>query len=767
MLQALNIKVNGRIQGVGFRPFVYSLAKKYELKGSVKNNKGSVIIHVEGQSQNISKMVKDLKLNPPRLSKIMEIQIDQTVLKGYKEFSIDPSQKDGNAVPLVSSDAAICSQCLEEMFDPQNRRYEHPFINCTQCGPRYSIITSQPYDRPNTTMKNFIMCSDCHKEYEDPSNRRHHAQPICCPECGPDLYLLSHTGELLERNKRALEIAAERLKQGKVVAVKGVGGYHLACDAFKERAVSLIRHKKNRPERPLAVMAKSIETVKRFCYVSKEEEQVLTSAEMPIVVLKRIKDNPMMPANISPGLSTLGIMLPYSPLHHLLFKESGLDCLVMTSANLSALPIHYKDDTLHQIQGMCEFILTHNRKIHLPIDDSVIRIDGQHIQFLRRARGYIPELFPASRNVDGILALGANQKNTFAIGRNKTVIMSPHIGELDNEEMNKFYEEKLTHYKDWFQVEEKYIAKDKHPSFATAALASRSNKEIIPVQHHHAHHVSCMEENQIDKPCIGIILDGTGFGDDGHIWGFECLYGNAYFVERLGHLKYTPLPGGEKAIKEPWRNAAGMILYNWPQEGKILANQLFPDKTKEINIIESMIKNRLNVPLAGTCGRLFDAVSAILGICLYSTYEGEAAIKLSDYMEDIDDAINVGAYPFNVQKTKENLIQIDATMMLYQIMQEKLQNESIKNVIAKFHNTILRCCIEMVLRSVNERPELNRSVVLSGGSFQNIYLLREMKRLLLENGFNVYTHKNVPCHDGGISFGQLVIAAAKINQRST
>ncbi|MFG6497250.1 carbamoyltransferase HypF [Fictibacillus sp. UD] len=765
MLQALSIKISGRIQGVGFRPFVYSLAKKYELKGTVKNNKSSVIIHVEGHSKNISNMVKDLRLSPPRLSKIIEMQIEQTVSKGYKEFSIEPSQPDGHAVPLVSSDAAICTQCLEEMFDPLNRRYEHPFINCTQCGPRYSIITNQPYDRPNTTMKNFIMCSDCQKEYEDPSNRRHHAQPICCPECGPDLYLLSHTGELLERNKKALEIAAEKLKQGKIVAVKGVGGYHLACDAFQERAIAHIRHKKNRPERPLAVMAKSIETVKRFSYVSKVEEQLLTSAEMPIVVLKRIKDTPM-PANISPGLSTLGIMLPYSPLHHLLFKETELDCLVMTSANLSGMPIHYKDDDLDQIHEMCEFILTHNRKIHLPIDDSVVRLDGQHFQFLRRARGYTPELFPTSRNIEGIIALGANQKNTFAIGTNKTVIMSPHIGELDNEEMNRFYEEKLTHFKDWFQIEEKYIAIDKHPAFATAALASRSNKEIIRVQHHHAHHVSCMEENHIDQPCIGIILDGTGFGDDGHIWGFECLYGNANVVERLGHLSYTPLPGGEKAIKEPWRNAAAMILYHWPHEGKNLAYQLFPDKLKQINLIESMINNRLNVPLAGTCGRLFDAVSAILGICMYSTYEGEAAIKLADYMEDIDDAFNSGTYPFNLKKA-ESLVEIDYTRALYQIIQEKLQNEPHEKIITKFHNTIIRCCVEMVLRSVNDRPELNKSVVLSGGSFQNIYLLREMKRLLLEKGFKVYTHKNIPCHDGGISFGQLVIAAAKINQRST
>lgn len=762
MYRALKIEVNGRVQGVGFRPFVYSLAKKYHLTGTVQNNRDSVIIIVEGMNDKLVQMVEELKTSPPRLSKINELTIHQIAPADYEEFLIVPSQDTGHSVPFISVDAAICKECLEEMVDPSNRRFQYPFINCTQCGPRYTIIESQPYDRPFTTMKEFTMCSLCRQEYEDPANRRHHAQPICCSECGPTVTLLSQAGEPLAENQQAITQTIDLIKRGHIIGIKGIGGYHLACDAYRENANSRLRRKKNRPQRPLAVMVPSIDAVRSLCHISEHEEEMLTSPEMPIVILTR-KENSSLPANLSPGLSTIGVMLPYSPLHHLLFGESGLQCLVMTSANRSGLPIQYKDDSLDNLQEMCDYILTHNRPIHLPIDDSVIQCDGEKTVYLRRARGFAPDPIKTNFFVDQVIALGGYQKSTFALGKQNHAVMSPYIGDLENEEMLHCFEDQLHHFKTWLGVEEKYVAVDKHPFYATVSITKKLNGKIIPVQHHHAHHVSCMEDNGIKEPCFGIILDGTGYGEDGHIWGFECLYGNAASFERLAHLRYTPLPGGERAVKEPWRNAVGMLLYYWPKEGKELAHQLFPDKTKEIHVIEQMIKFQINAPFAGTCGRLFDAVSAILGVCLTSTYEGEAAIKLSDYMSGIDRVDSLKeTYPFHLQTSKQNELQLDLSPMIYQIIEEKLQQHSITNIIQTFHRTIVSCCVQMVLTLAKNRQELNRAVVLSGGSFQNIYLTREIQRRLQNEGFTVYTHKNIPCHDGGLSLGQLIIAAETV-----
>ncbi len=766
MRRALKIEVNGRVQGVGFRPFVYSLSKKYHLTGTVQNNKDSVIIIAEGTNEQLVRMVEKLKMSPPRLSKINEIIICEIAPAGYEEFLIVPSQEDGDSIPFISVDAAVCDDCLEEMTDLSNRRFQYPFINCTQCGPRYTIIESQPYDRPYTTMREFTMCPLCREEYEDPANRRHHAQPICCSVCGPTVILRNQAGEPLAENQQAISHTIDLIKKGRIIAIKGIGGYHLACDAYQESTVARLRQKKNRPQRPLAVMVQSIDAARSLCHISDREEEMLTSPEMPIVVLTR-KGDFSLPANLSPGLSTIGVMLPYSPLHHLLFWESGLECLVMTSANRSGLPIQYKADSLDDLQEMCDYFLTHNRQIYLPIDDSVIQCNGENPLYLRRARGFAPDPIQTNSLADQIIALGGNQKNTFAIGKKNHVVMSPHIGDLENEEMIHCFEEQLHHFKDWLGVEEKYVAVDKHPLYASASIAKRLNGKVIPVQHHHAHHVSCMEDNGLEEPCFGIILDGTGYGEDGNIWGFECLYGNAASFERLAHLRYAPLPGGERAVKEPWRNAVGMLLYYWPKEGKELAHQLFPDKMKEINVMEQMIKFQINAPFAGTCGRLFDAVSAILGICSTSTYEGEAAIKLSDYMNDIPHMDSPKeTYPFHLQTSNQNELQLDVSPMIYQIIQEKLQQHSTTKIIQTFHRTIVSCCVQMVLTLVENRPELNKTVVMSGGSFQNIYLAREIHRCLRKEGFNVYTHKNVPCHDGGLSLGQLIIAAKTVAQNT-
>ncbi|MCQ6277333.1 carbamoyltransferase HypF [Bacillus sp. V3B] len=761
MYKAIKIIVKGKVQGVGFRPFIYYLSKKYHLNGTVQNNLDGVIIMVEGEEEKLEEMVDKIKKYPPKLAKINEVNIHQIPITHYKEFTIIPSEKNGESIPWIPADAAICEDCLEEMKDPHNRRFQYPFINCTQCGPRYTIINRLPYDRTNTSMKKFTMCHDCEVEYEDPLNRRHHAQPICCSKCGPTVTLYNQSGKSLAENQSAITQTVDQIKQGKIIAIKGIGGFHLACDAYQERVVDQLRLRKKRPQKPLAIMVKSLEAARNLCYISSQEEELLTSPEMPIVILQRKRDG-VLPQNISPGLTTIGIMLPYTPLHHLLFENHKLECIVMTSANLSGIPIFYKDDSLDHLQNICDYILTHNREIYFPIDDSVVQCDGENTIFVRRARGFVPEPLKTTSNVDHIIALGGNQKTTFAVGKKNQIVISPHVGDLENEELMVSLKEQLNHYKEWMGIKEQYFAVDKHPLYASTSMAKGLNRKVISIQHHHAHHVSCMEDNGLDEPCLGIILDGTGYGEDGQIWGFEFLYGNAYSFERLAHLQYTPLPGGEKAVKEPWRNAVGMLLYYWPQEGKELCMKLFPERVKEINIIEKMIVHQINTPMAGTCGRLFDVISAILRICWISTYEGEAAIKLSDYMNRTELESTDAVYSFHLKSNIQSQLQVDFSPMIYQIIQDKLQQQSIIKIIQKFHRTIVSCCVQMVSKLVRNRPDLNKTVVLSGGSFQNVFLSREIQKGLQKEGFNVYSHKQVPCHDGGLSLGQIIVAAHEV-----
>lgn len=758
MYKALKLIVNGKVQGVGFRPFIYLLANKYGVVGTVQNNVDCVTIIVEGQEKSLLEMIDEIKLSPPPLSKINNVYIYEVAPSFYRDFTIRPSEASGAAFPWTTADAAICKDCLDELMDPKNKRYLFPFINCTQCGPRYTITYQLPYDRPNTTMAPFEMCPNCRDEYDEPTNRRHHAQPICCPQCGPALRLFNNSKQMIAENYAAVTQVVQHLKQGKIVGIKGIGGYHLAGDAYQEHTIRRLRVRKNRPQRPLAIMVKSLKIAREFCHISKQQEQILTSPHMPIVILHK-KSNCGLPENLSPGLSTLGIMLPYTPLHTLLFSEDDLQCLVMTSANPLGYPILYEEESFECLMEMCDFVLTHDREIFLPIDDSVIQSDGEQMMPIRRARGFVPDPIHTESKVDGIIALGGQQKNTFAIGREKKIILGPHIGDLNNEEMLRFFQQQLQHYQKWFGVQGEYIAIDQHPLYATTLLAQYFEGQVIPTQHHHAHLVSCMVENKLEQPCLGIILDGTGYGDDGCIWGFEFLYGNAASVERLGHLQYTPLPGGEKAIEEPWRNAVGMLLHHYPEEGIKLAMTLFPEKKKEILIIKQMIKSRINSPMAGTCGRLFDAVSAILGICEQSTYDGEASIKLSDVMLREPFNYDEKSYPFHIIKDKNGLFLLDVSPMINQIILDKFNKIELQKIIQAFHQTIVLCCVEMIKKIAEERPDLNRNVVLSGGSFQNHYLASEIKRRLQHETFHVYTHQEVPCNDGGLSLGQVMIAA--------
>lgn len=760
--EAIKISVLGRVQGVGFRPFVFALAEKFSIKGTVQNNMDGVKIIAEGIASSLEAFVSAIKDKKPRLAKIIKLSVENIELRNFIAFTIVESDRGGTSSLVIPIDSAVCDDCLEEMSDPTNFRYQYFFINCTQCGPRYTIIKELPYDRPYTTMTNFALCDNCNKEYQDPLNRRHHAQPIACPSCGPTVTLTSTNGEVLKKGSAAIETTKKLLKAGKIVAIKGIGGYHLACNAYDAMAINTLRVRKNRPHRPLAIMAATVPIIERIAYINEVEKKVLESPEAPIVVVTQ-REKLELANLIAPGMKTIGLFLPYTPLHKLLFMNSDLDLLIMTSANPSGLPMLYKDsEAVTYLNGIADFILTSNRDIEHPVDDSVVQVVDRELQFFRRARGYAPDPLMTKKIVEGLIALGPQQKNTFAIGRHEQIFIGPHIGDMGSIEVTNHYLNEMNHLLKWLGVEPKSVAIDMHPLYETTKMATEmKSRKIISVQHHHAHHVSCMEDNQLSDPCFGIILDGTGYGEDGHIWGFELLYGDARGYKRLGHLGYSPLPGGEKAVKEPWRNAVGMLVSQFGfNEGVELSNLFFPKKQSEIEMIAMMIKKQLNSPLAGTCGRLFDAVSALLGICEVSTYEGEAAIRLSELVSEKDDCRQY--YPFQISVQK-GLSEVSSKEILRQVINDVLSGTDTKKVALKFHQTIVEICFELLTKAVTEKPLLNKTVVLSGGSFHNRYLLHHLVKNLKKANFQVFTHKNVSCNDGGVSLGQLMIASEQLS----
>lgn len=760
MSEAVKIIVRGRVQGVGFRPFVYQLAQKMGLKGTVQNNMDGVRIIWEGSGAAIRKALEELKLSPPRLSRIDTVVAEQIAAEGRGTFSILPSDRTGKSSLVIPIDSAVCDDCLREMRDPANFRYRYPFINCTQCGPRYTIIDALPYDRPYTSMQRFPMCGRCEREYRDPLNRRHHAQPIACEACGPQLSLLSMDGKMLAERDEALGLAVRSLEEGQIVAVKGIGGFHLACDAANRASVERLRRRKRRPHRPLAIMAASVEAARRIADISDREDELLRSPEAPIVLLSKNSGySKVLPDTLAPGVRTIGVMLPYTPLHHLLFDDGRFSYLVMTSANPSGLPILYEEDrAVKYLDGIADRILAHNRPILHAIDDSVVRISRYAPFFLRRSRGYVPDPMSTQRNVDGIVALGSQMKNTFALGRGKQIFIGPHLGDLSAVESIGHYEKTLSHLKKWMGIETKAVAVDMHPLYSTRKIAEKMRKPLVLVQHHHAHLVSCMEENRLEGSCLGIILDGTGFGEDENIWGFEVLYGDASGYRRLAHLRYTPLPGGDKAVLEPWRNAAAMLIDLLGEEGMHLAGRIFPDKVQAIPVIGRMLALGLNSPLAGTCGRLFDAVSAMLGICTESTYDGEAAIRLSEGLEPGKE--NDRTYPFVITE-KQDLKELDFTPMLAQMAREHLNGDPEEPMIRCFHHTVAAACLNLIENISGEHPEFGRRVVLSGGSMNNPYLASLLAENLEAAGFSVFTHHLLPSGDGGLCLGQLMIAAER------
>ena len=748
--------ITGIVQGIGFRPFIYNLAQKHFIQGWVLNNEKGVFIDAEGEDGHLDQFIQEIPKLAPPLARIELFQVKRLEPLGYTTFEIKKSEESQEKFVLISPDVATCDQCFSELFSPENFRYRYPFINCTLCGPRFTIIQDIPYDRHKTTMSSFTMCPVCQKEYDDPSDRRFHAQPNACPACGPSLHLEDREGK--EISGDPIEKTLELLKMGCIVAIKGLGGFHLACDAKNQDAVSSLRSRKFREDKPFAVMCRDIEEARKHCEINQEEERFLLGVERPIVILRKKKDSVIAHA-VAPYQDTLGVMLPYSPLHHLLLN-GPLKTLVMTSGNLSDEPISFKnEEAFNRLSKITDYFLFHNREIHMRCDDSVTRIVGGRPYILRRSRGYVPFPIKVPFPLEMILACGGELKNTFCLTRGQYAFMSHHIGDLENLETLTSFEEGIEHFKRLFYIEPKAVAYDLHPDYLSTQYAlSIPDLPKMGVQHHHAHIVSAMAENGIEGDVIGVALDGTGFGLDGTIWGGEFIKANLKDFDRLAHLKKVPMPGGSMAIKEPWRMAMVYLSEAFGDETSklriALTNRIDFQKW---DILKKAIQKKINTPWTSSMGRLFDAVSSLLSIRDEVHYEGQAAIEL----EMIADQSVKEKYSFHLRQDEKPMV-IDSTEMIRGIVHDLADGTRSSRISGKFHQTIAHLIVD-TCEVIRTREKLNR-VVLSGGVFQNIYLLSLVTEGLKRLGFDIYTHHLVPTNDGGISLGQAVIAQVRLFQ---
>lgn len=745
--------VEGIVQGVGFRPFVYRLARDHRLAGWVCNDERGVVIAVEGAPEEVAAFERELRERPPALAVVTRVSGRDVPPIGEGEFRIVASQRGEERAAAVPADAATCAACRADILDPANRRYRYPFTNCTHCGPRFTIIKDIPYDRPMTTMAAFPMCPECEREYHDPADRRFHAQPNACPACGPSVRLVDAAGRDLCSPAAWLEEAAARLRAGQIVAVKGIGAFHLACDATNEEAVARLRRVKHRRHRPFALMARDLETVRRVAEVSPAEERALTSPAAPIVLLRRLR-NPDLPVapSVAPGVDTLGIMLPYTPLHILLLQEAP-PLLVMTSGNPSGLPVQYREEeALTDLADLADAFLIHNRPIHVPCDDSVVQVVDGEVRFLRRSRGYVPREVPVPAPPGGpapaVLGVGGDLKNTFCLLQGRRAVLSQHLGDLETAEAQANYRRALDHLQRLTGIRPTVAACDLHPGYHSAALARTLGAEaVIPVQHHHAHLAACLAENGWEGEAIGLVLDGTGYGTDGAIWGFEVLAGGFEGFRRVAHLAYSPLPGSEAAVRHPLRTAAGMLWAHLGEEALERLAALHPDRAGEIANVRRLLAAGLNCPPAGTAGRLFDGVAAILGICLEATYEGQAAIELGAVAEGEPDR----AYPFRREGGE-----ILPGPLLEAVLADAERGVPAPRIAGRFLATVVAMLVDAACYA---RAETGLTAVcLSGGTFNSPWLLHHASRALERAGFRVLTHRLVPTGDGGLCLGQAVIA---------
>lgn len=753
----VRISVRGVVQGVGFRPFIYRLTQDHNLKGWVRNTSGSVEIEIEGDEESLANFLIDLEAKAPPMARIERVEATFYPPNGYTEFQILESLSQEGEYQLVSPDIATCEDCKGEIFCPTDRRFRYPFTNCTNCGPRFTIIEDIPYDRPKTTMRKFEMCPQCQQEYDDPLDRRFHAQPNACPKCGPSLELVDGDGSSIECND-AIKAAGALLKAGKILALRGLGGFHLACDATNEEAINLLRSRKRRSAKPLAVMVATLEAIEKHCLVSPEERQLLQSLECPIVLLRWKRSSSNISPAIAPNLKYLGVMLPYTPLYHILLREVGLP-LVMTSGNLSEEPIAKdNDEALTRLQGIADYFLLHNRDISSRYDDSVYMVEGKP-RAIRRARGYAPYPIFLPFKSKQILACGAELKNTFCLTKDEHAFLSQHIGDMENEETLEHFENTIELYKKLFRIEPEIIAYDMHPEYLSTKYALQAGSEqgvsLIPVQHHHAHIVSCLVENEVEGPIIGVAFDGTGYGTDDTIWGGEFLVADWRSFRRAGHLEYAPLPGGAAAIKKPYRMALS-YLYTLLGEGFSLEGLPFSKLNPvELEIIRQQLRRGINCPLTSSAGRLFDAVSALVGVREEIDYEAQAAIELEMLTPNEVGEFDAKSYPFYIVE-QQGMKVVKLGELFFAVVQDVKNQVPVPIISLKFHNTMAQIIARMC--KLIARESGITQVALSGGVFQNRLLLKSATAALQTEGFSVLTHHLVPCNDGGISLGQAVIA---------
>lgn len=745
-MKTYRLTIKGLVQGIGFRPFIYNLAHSCAIRGQVRNRADAVEILVQGDEDTMRRFIARIEKEAPPLARIDTIQNDSVELPVFDGFSIVASEDASGAVTDVSPDIAVCEYCLQDM-KTQKHRIGYPLVNCTLCGPRFSIVKAVPYDRSNTTMAPFTMCSTCKKEYMNPADRRFHAQPVACNSCGPE-YVMYRSGKKITGNRDVLVTTAQLLSRGAIVAIKGIGGFHLSCDPFHAGAVARLREIKRRDGKPFALMFRTVEALREYASVNEQEKKLLRSPVHPIVLLR---GNGRLPPEVNNHLPTIGAMLPSMPFHYQLFEQFAGPALVMTSGNLSSEPIIIDDHkAVLTFNGITDAVTTYTRAVHNRVDDSVCAVYAGTIQILRRSRGFAPSPVPVGLPVDGIAATGAELKNCFALGKDSRVIMSQHLGDLKNAETLLFYEEAFERLCDLFRVTPGMIVHDMHPDYLSTRFARESGLPTVAVQHHYAHIAGCCVEHTLNEQVIGIALDGTGYGDDGRIWGGEFLIAGPAGYERFAHLRYVGMPGGDKAAVEPWRMAASYLYDTFGDEYITSCREYFSEVSEEqLLLLNTAMRKGINTIDTSSTGRLFDAVAALCGVCSIMTFEAEAAMRLEALCED-----PLLVEPFSWCFEND---QIDVRPMIREIIDLRARGDGLTVIATRFHATVI-AIIVTICRAMRDKTGIDK-VILSGGCFQNRYILEGSLQRLKENSFSVFLHQHVPCNDGGIALGQIVVAA--------
>lgn len=750
-MKAYTIHVTGIVQGIGFRPFVSKLAHELRLVGTVRNDTSGVEIHIQGVDADCQLFVERLQSELPMHGRIDTLRVEPSTVQSLHSFTIILSQgAQGNA--FIGADMAPCEACLQDIQDPENRRFQYGFTNCTNCGPRYTIIESTPYDRHKTSMKAFPMCEECQGEYEDLEGRRYHAEPNACEQCGPMFTLKGTDGTVFSNGLDAIEQAKEYIQQGAIVALKGVGGYHLACDALQENAVQTLRQRKGRPRKPLAVMAGSLETAKQYVHISHTEEELLLSPARPIVLLRKVAEHNTVAPSVAPGMETLGILLPYAPYHYSLVPPNAL--WVMTSANRSGDPVLYNDaQALEELQGIADYILTHNREIISPVDDSVVQVVHDTSIMIRRSRGYVPVSIPvvALEKSSTMLAMGADMKAAFAMNRGSHAILSPYMGDMEHQRVQDLLWSTTKRYEDLFQLQPTEVILDAHPNYYTSQCgriyAEKHQLPVIEVQHHHAHVAAVLAEYNIQEPVLGICFDGTGYGTDGTLWGGEFLYCHQEHMERMAHLSYAPLPGGEVAVREPWRQALWYVNQIYPSGVPTVIEEWKKTLPKGWELLEKMMPH-MQMIQSSSGGRLFDTVASLLGVGHEHLYDAQLAIELEQL------ALSERG---TILDMKLDGTVLDTMSLVRSVIEQLECGESVAKISANFHRTLIYYIGQMAKRCCEERHISH--IVLCGGVFQNRILLEGVIREL--EVYHIHIPNQSPLNDGGIALGQLWLGSHK------